>query len=153
MTISTTSVILEGMEILKEITQWEVSYRQPNHTYLVNNKGQVIAYAKWHSNDIMIFKTRDTLNKRYRKFEKSNHSGLSKLLSQFKNEDNQKETKSIFKPEKSENIRIFKVKSKGKDYIVEYNILGKYIICPCIGFSYRRKCKHSEAVAKKLQTA
>ena len=153
MTISTTSVILEGMEILKEITQWEVSYRQPNHTYLVNNKGQIIAYAKWHSNDIMIFKTRDTLNKRYRKFEKSNHSGLSKLLSQFKNEDNQKETKSIFKPEKSENIRIFKVKSKGKDYIVEYNILGKYIICPCIGFSYRRKCKHSEAVAKKLQTA
>ena len=153
MTISTTFVILEGMEILKEITQWEVSYRQPNHTYLVNNKGQVIAYAKWHSNDIMIFKTRDTLNKRYRKFEKSNHSGLSKLLSQFKNEDNQKETKSIFKPEKSENIRIFKVKSKGKDYIVEYNILGKYIICPCIGFSYRRKCKHSEAVAKKLQTA
>ena len=93
------------------------------------------------------------MNKRYRKFEKSNHSGLSKLLSQFKNEDNQKETKSIFKPEKSENIRIFKVKSKGKDYIVEYNILGKYIICPCIGFSYRRKCKHSEAVAKKLQTA
>ena len=83
------------MEILKEITQWEVSYRQPNHTYLVNNKGQIIAYAKWHSNDIMIFKTRDTLNKRYRKFEKSNHSGLSKLLSQFKNEDNQKETKSI----------------------------------------------------------
>ena len=153
MTISTTFVILEGMEILKEITQWEVSYRQPNHTYLVNNKGQIIAYAKWHSNDIMIFKTRDTLNKRYRKFEKSNHSGLSKLLSQFKNEDNQKETKSIFKPEKSENIRIFKVKSKGKDYIVEYNILGKYIICPCIGFSYRRKCKHSEAVAKKLQTA
>jgi hypothetical protein len=153
LTISTTFVILEGMEILKEITQWEVSYRQPNHTYLVNNKGQIIAYAKWHSNDIMIFKTRDTLNKRYRKFEKSNHSGLSKLLSQFKNEDNQKETKSIFKPEKSENIRIFKVKSKGKDYIVEYNILGKYIICPCIGFSYRRKCKHSEAVAKKLQTA
>ena len=153
MTISTTFVILEGMEILKEITQWEVDYRQPNHTYLVNNKGQIIAYAKWHSNDIMIFKTRDTLNKRYRKFEKSNHSGLSKLLSQFKNEDNQKETKSIFKPEKSENIRIFKVKSKGKDYIVEYNILGKYIICPCIGFSYRRKCKHSEAVAKKLQTA
>jgi hypothetical protein len=143
------------MEILKEITQWEVSYRQPNHTYLVNNKGQIIAYAKWHSNDIMIFKTRDTLNKRYRKFEKSNHKELSKLIDQFKSEDNQKESKSksIIKPEKSDNIRLFKVKSKGKDYIVEYNIIGKYIMCPCIGFSYRRKCKHSEAVAKKLQTA
>ena len=95
------------------------------------------------------------MNKRYRKFEKSNHKELSKLIDQFKSEDNQKESKSksIIKPEKSDNIRLFKVKSKGKDYIVEYNILGKYIICPCIGFSYRRKCKHSEAVAKKLQTA
>ena len=155
MTISGTSDILGVMEILKEITNWQVDYRQPNHTYLVNNKNQIIAYAKWHSNDIMIFKSRTKLDTRYRKFEKSNHSGLSKLINQFKSEDNQKESKSnsIIKPEKSDNIRLFKVNSKGKDYIVEYNIIGKYIMCPCIGFSYRRKCKHSEAVAKKLQTA
>ena len=153
MTISTTSDTLEGMEILKEITQWEVEYRQPNHTYLVNNKNQIVAYAKWHSNEIMIFKSRTALNTRYRKFEKSNHSGLSKLINQFKSEDTEKESKSksIIKPEKSNNIRLFKVESKGKEYIVEYNTVGKYIMCPCIGFSYRRKCKHSDAVAKKLQ--
>ena len=154
MTISTTSDTLEGMEILKEITQWEVEYRQPNHTYLVNNKNQIVAYAKWHSNEIMIFKSRTRLDTRYRKFEKSNHSGLSKLINQFKSEDIQKESKSksVIKPEKSDNIRLFKVKSKGKDYIVEYNTVGKYIMCPCIGFNYRRKCKHSDAVAKLVNT-
>ena len=142
------------MEILKEVTQWDVEYRQPNHTYLVNNKNQIVAYAKWHSNEIMLFKSRTTLNTRYRKFEKSNHSGLSKLLSKFKDEDNQKESKSnsIIKPEKSDNIRLFKVNSKGKDYIVEYNAKVKQVTCPCIGFGYRRKCKHSDAVFKLVNT-
>ena len=139
------------MEILKEVTQWDVEYRQPNHTYLVNNKGQIIAYAKWHSNDIMIFKSRSTLDKRYRKFEKTSHKALSKLIPQFISEDNNQKEKVV--SFKSNNIRTFKVKSKQKEYIVEFNKIGKYITCSCIGFCYRRKCKHSEAVAKKLQTA
>jgi len=139
------------MEILKEITQWDVEYRQPNHTYLVNNKGQIVAYAKWHSNDIMVFKSRSTLDKRYRKFEKSNHKALSKLMPQFISEDNNQKEKVV--SFKSNNIRLFKVLSKGKEYIVEFNKIGKYITCPCIGFGYRRKCKHSDAVAKKLQCA
>jgi hypothetical protein len=139
------------MEILKEVTQWDVDYRQPNHTYLVNNKGQIIAYAKWHSNEIMIFKSRSTLDKRYRKFEKSNHTGLSKLLSKFAKEDNvEKQNKPV--QLKSNKIRTFKVTSKGKDYIVEFNTIGKYITCPCIGFGYRRKCKHADAVSKLVST-
>jgi hypothetical protein len=139
------------MEILKEVTQWDVEYRQPNHTYLVNKKGQIVAYAKWHSNEIMIFKSRSTLDKRYRKFEKSNHTGLSKLLSKFKNEDNvEKQNKPVSL--KSNNIRTFKVKSKQKEYIVEFNKIGKYITCSCIGFGYRRKCKHSDAVLKYVST-
>ena len=138
------------MEILKEITQWEVDYRQPNHTYLVNNKNQIVAYAKWHSNEIMVLKSRTTLNTRYRKFEKSNHKELSKLIKQFESEDNQKEEKQ--KIIKSDNVRLFNVKSKGKNYIVEYNVKGKFITCPCIGYSYRRKCKHADAVAKLVNT-
>jgi len=138
------------MEILKEITNWQVDYRQPNHTYLINNKNQIIAYAKWHSNDIMIFKTRSVLNKRYRKFEKVNHSGLSKLINQFKSEDNKSENKSTTFT-KSINTRIFKVKSKDKEYNVEYNTLGHYFVCSCVGFGYRRKCRHVDAVAKKIQ--
>jgi hypothetical protein len=138
------------MEILKEITQWDVEYRQPNHTYLVNNKGQIVAYAKWHSNDIMVFKSRSTLDKRYRKFEKSNHKALSKLMPQFISEDNNQKEKVVLS--KSNNVRLFKVLSKGKEYIVEFNKIGKYITCPCIGFGYRRKCKHSDAVSKLVNT-
>jgi hypothetical protein len=137
------------MEILKEITQWVADYRQPNHTYLVNKKGQIIAYAKWHTNDVMVFDSRRVLDKRYRKFVKDNHKGLSKLAKQFAAED------TLEKPEKekivkSNNVRLFKVKSNDKEYDVQYNISGKFLTCSCVGFGYRRKCKHIDAVAKKI---
>jgi hypothetical protein len=137
-----------GMEIVKEITQWNVEHRQPNHTYLLNKKGQIVAFAKWHGNEIDILKSRATLDKRYRKFEKSNHAGLSQLIPQFISEDKVNIKKDI-------NIRTFKIKSKEKDheYIVEYNTLTKKTICSCIGYSYRGKCKHSEYVAKKQQSS
>jgi hypothetical protein len=138
------------MEILKEVTQWNVDYRQPNHTYLVNKKGQIVAYAKWHSNEIDIINSRHTLNKRYRKFVVDNHKGLSKLIPQFISEDNEKKEKVIFS--KSNNIRRFKVKSKDREYIVEFNKISKNITCQCIGYSYRRKCKHADAVSKLVIT-
>ena len=138
------------MEILKEVTQWDVDYKQPNHTYLVNKKGQIIAYAKWHSNDIMVFKSRSRLDKRYRKFEKSNHKLLSELIPQFKSED-KPEKEEVIKPTKT--VRIFKVKSNEKEYTVSFNTISKSIMCSCTGFGFRRKCKHSDAVAKLQQGA
>lgn len=138
------------MEILKEVTQWDVDYKQPNHTYLVNKKGQIIAYAKWHSNDIMVFKSRSRLDKRYRKFEKSNHKLLSQLIPQFKSED-KPEKEEVIKPTKT--VRIFKVKSNEKEYTVSFNTISKSIMCSCTGFGFRRKCKHSDAVAKLQQGA
>ena len=138
------------MEILKEVTQWDVDYKQPNHTYLVNKKGQIIAYAKWHSNDIMVFKSRSRLDKRYRKFEKSNHKLLSELIPEFKSED-KPEKEEVIKPTKT--VRIFKVKSNEKEYTVSFNTISKSIMCSCTGFGFRRKCKHSDAVAKLQQGA
>lgn len=136
------------MEIVREITQWDVKYRQPNHTYLLNKKGQIVAYAKWHGEEINILKSRVNLDKRFRKFEKTNHSGLAKLIPEFKTEDNIEFKKDI-------NIRIFKIKSKhnNNEYIVEYNTISKITNCSCIGYSYRAKCKHSDYVAKKQQLA
>jgi len=130
------------MEILKEVTQWDCDYQAPNHTYLVNNKNQIIAYAKKHSNNITILKSRINLDKRYRKFIKDNHSSLSKLIIKYKSEDN------IIIPD---NTRVFNVKSNNR----EYTVLLKYnnYTCNCIGFGYRGKCKHSEAVAKKQQAS
>ena len=62
-----------------------------------------------------------------------------------------KEEKQNPKNVSSDNIRVFKVKSKQKEYDVEYNILGKYFTCNCIGFGYRRRCKHTEAVEKVVK--
>lgn len=135
------------MEILKEITDWDVDFRQPNHTYLINRKGLVLAYAKWHD-EIHIFQNRQILNKRYRKFVRNNHEGLSKLIKKFEQEENSfTQNKNI----KCPNTRSFKVKSKEKEYIVQYNTLTKYFSCSCVGFGYRRKCKHVESVSKKLE--
>lgn len=134
------------MEILKEITNWQVDFRQPNHTYLVNNKNQIVAYAKWHTNEIDILKSRTVLDKRYRKFTTDNHSELSKLIPQFKHEDIKKEKEKDIIPA---NSRVFKVKSKEKEYTVVLN--NNRFTCTCTGFGFRRKCKHVEAVAKKQQ--
>ena len=135
------------MEILKEITTWKGCAIQPNHTYLINNRGHIIAYAPWHNDVITVFKTTIPLNKRYRKFIKDDHSELSKLITESENTEHKN---VINKPK--ENVRIFKVKSKDNEYIVEQNILSNYYNCSCIGFGYRRKCRHVDAVAKKIQS-
>lgn len=45
-------------------------------------------------------------------------------------------------------FRAFKVESKGKAYIVGIQS-GKFV-CNCTGFSYRKTCSHSQAVAKRV---
>ena len=135
------------MKILKEISDWSVEYRQPNHTYLVNSKNQIVAYAKWHSQkDVLIFQSRNQLDKRYRKFIEVSHRALEKIAKTIKDELPEKE--QVIKP--TEDIRVFNVKSKGKVYAVTFNKNSKQVVCGCIGFNYRRYCKHSDAVAKKL---
>ena len=126
------------MEIIKETTKWQSDFAVPNHTYLLNNKGRVIAYLSEKSNTVFQLKSGFILNKRYRTFIKVNNPALSKVAKSFKEEID------IIKP----NVRIFNVKSKDKDYRVEYD--NGLISCGCIGFGYRGKCKHAEAVSKQL---
>jgi hypothetical protein len=49
--------------------------------------------------------------------------------------------------------RIFKVKSKCKGSV--YNVIMKNgnISCDCIGFQFRKSCKHSDAIKKFIQNA
>ena len=126
------------MEIIKETTKWQSDFVVPNHTYLLNNKGRVIAYLSDKSNQVIQLKSGFILNKRYRKFIKVNNPALSKIAESFKEEVD------IIKP----NVRVFNVKSKDKNYRVEYD--NGLISCGCIGFGYRGKCKHAEAVSKQL---
>lgn len=132
------------MKILKEITaDWNIdSATLPNHTYLLNSKGQIVAFAKLDGNDITELKSRIYLDKRYRKFVESKHAGLSKLIPKYSKQEKQAD----IKPEYD---RLFKVKSKDKEYqvILKNNRLS----CSCAGFTFRGKCKHITAVAEKQQ--
>ena len=141
---------MERMEIIREITQWQVDFRQPNHTYLINAKNQIVAYAKWHSKtDIQVFKSRNVLDKKYRKFEIVKHASLSKLIPKFQHEDKKEAAEKIMP---SENIRVFNVKSKSKNktYVVTFSKISKQISCGCTGFGYRMTCSHVKAVSNKL---
>jgi hypothetical protein len=133
------------LKIVKEITVWNgIEYRPPNHTYLLNSKNQIIAFAKWHGDEIDELKSRISLDKRYRKFVEDDHPGLSELFQKYKAEDTSEEKQEQFKPVYE---RTFKVKSKGKEYIVGF--ANNQLTCSCIGFGYRRKCKHADVVKKQ----
>jgi predicted nucleic acid-binding Zn finger protein len=121
------------LEILKETTVWSDG-SNANHTYLLDGT-KIIAYAKSSDNSVQVLRTQIKIDKRYRTFIKAKHFGLQNLI------------KST--PTKS-NTRVFKVKSKEKEYFVE---LSDYnYTCTCTGFNFRGKCKHIDAVAKKQQT-
>ena len=55
------------MEAVKEITEWKVDFRQPNHTYLLDGD-KVVAYRPWHTGE-PVWGTHMRFDRRYRKFE------------------------------------------------------------------------------------
>jgi len=129
------------MEIIKEITAWDCEYKVPNNTYLLNNKGKLIAYIKEGEDSINQLKSPLEFSKSRRKFIKIQHDGLSKLIKDEKKDN----TKRII----PKNVQLFNVNSNDKDYTVEVTD-NRYFSCTCIGFGYRNKCKHIEAVKDSL---
>ncbi len=107
------------IQALKEITEWQVDFKQPNHTYLVDGD-KIIAYCPWHTGKPIFSTKKFVLNKRYRKFVEVN-------ARQFK----------YFPTSAKENTKIV-IGSKGDKYIIN---LDKNT-CSCNGFKFRGKCKH-----------
>lgn len=58
------------MILAKEVTKWDVEFRQPNHTYLMSDsKSKIYGYFKWHNpKDFTMFKKPIRFDTRYRKF-------------------------------------------------------------------------------------
>ena len=56
------------LQVIKEVTVWDVDFRQPNHVYLMDGD-KVLAYQKWGEGEPIYFDTKRKLDKRYRKFE------------------------------------------------------------------------------------
>ena len=104
------------LEILKETTVWSDG-SNANHTYLLDGS-KIIAYAKYSDNSVQVLRTQIKIDKRYRTFIKTKHFGLENIIKSS--------------PTKS-NIRVFKVKSKEKEYSLtspgEVSILFDWIGC------------------------
>lgn len=48
------------------------------------------------------------------------------------------------------NVRAFRVKSTNKQSEYLVTVVGKKVECNCPGYTYRHKCKHADAVRKKV---
>ena len=104
------------MRAIKEITEWDIAYRMPNHTYLVDGD-KAIAYTPWHDGEAVYFDHPLTLVKSYRKFIELKDNPFDVQI-------------------KSNLIEV--QGSKGQVYHVDPD-KGS---CTCTGYSFRGKCKH-----------
>lgn len=58
-----------ALEVIKEVTEWAVDYRQPNHVYLMSGE-RAVGYQKWGEGKPIYYTTKQKLDKRGRKFVK-----------------------------------------------------------------------------------
>ena len=105
------------MQILEEVTKWEVYYRQPNHVYLLDGD-KIVAYQKWGNGDVEYLPNPIRLDRRGRKFVEVKSNAF------------------IINEVKSKLITI--TGSKGNTYQVDPDAST----CTCPGFTFRNTCKH-----------
>lgn len=115
------------MILAKEITIWDVEYRQPNHTYLMNDSmDKIIGYFKWNNpKDFTKFKNPIMFDTRYRKFE---------IVQRYEEKTNNKRWKIL----------------GSKDHVYYVEETDKGMTCTCVGYKYHSKCKHIEQVKNEL---
>lgn len=113
------------MEALREVTVWDVDFRQPNHIYLFDGS-KVLAYIKWGEGEPIYFKTPGKFDKRGRKFVKADIN--------------------LFGPVQTESKLIEFTGSTGGTYYVDPDAKT----CTCPGYSFRGRCKHVEKVLDNM---
>lgn len=72
MALTFTTTAGGNMVLVKETTVWkDITYRQPNHTYLMNDSmSKVYGYFKWHNpKDFEMLKNPIRIDRRYRTFK------------------------------------------------------------------------------------
>ena len=122
------------LKVFKEVTEdWDVDYRLPNHTYLMNGD-VVVAYKPWHEDPIQHLKSgKVKLDRRYRKFKE-----LPFVAADWEMEE-----------EKAPSNIVIVEGSKGNTYEVDVEAET----CSCPGFTFRGKCKHIELARSRLALA
>lgn len=119
------------LKIFQEVTEWKgVSYRQPNHVYLMDGD-RAYAYSKWGESEPEYFRTPTRLDRRGRKFieVKKNSWGFNLRINTVEEEKPQGRTWEV-------------AGSKGNTYTV--SLLDGRWSCTCPGATFRGACKHIE---------
>ena len=80
-------------KILKETTVWNCEYTVYNHIYLLDPENRILAYYNVKDKTIHKSNSPYVIDKRYRKFIETKHTGLSKLIP--KNYQKEKRQESI----------------------------------------------------------
>lgn len=109
------------MIAVQETTKWDVEYRKPNHTYLLDGD-KIIAYIKWSEGEPEYLKTPLRIDKRGRTFVELKNNPFKVKI-------------------KSELIKV--IGSKGDTYFVDPDNKT----CTCSGFQFRGTCKHLKSVS------
>jgi hypothetical protein len=105
------------MEAVREITQWDVDYRQPNHIYLLDGD-RIRACINWGEGPVEWMSGTIKLDRRGRKFEPVEIS--------------------LFDIKEAKSSTISVQGSKGQIYQVD----PEAGTCTCPGFTFRGNCKH-----------
>jgi len=120
------------MEIIKEITEWV----WPNHIYLLDDKGYLIAYVKAGQEELNRV-SRVPFSKTGRKFVEDDIQCLVEYGLMY--------NAPIVKSPVELTFPSWTVDgSKGNTYIVE--LIGDKYHCNCAGYGFRGKCRHSEQI-------
>lgn len=130
-----------SLKIMEEITVWDVSYRQPNHVYLMSGD-KALAYVPWGQGRPVYFRTFHRIDRRGRKFVEVKKNTWGFDLSIRVDTDPQEPSQPAG--------QIWQVNgSKGKIYTV--NLYNGQWACTCPGFQFRRQCRHISEQQEKEQ--
>lgn len=123
------------LKIVKEVTEWRVPYRQPNHVYLMSGD-RVLAVSKWGKEPPQYLKTQSRMDRRGRRFieEKKNLWGFDMQVQVLADDKPQAQTWEV-------------PGSKGNTYTVSLQA-GRYD-CTCPGATFRGHCRHIELIRKE----
>ena len=115
------------MKVMREVTDWAVDYRQPNHVYLMKGD-RALAYVPWGKGKVMRLRAPLRLDLRGRRFaEVPDQWGM---LEQHQDDVG---------------IRTWPVQgSRGDTYTV--SLEDNRWTCTCPGHGFRGRCRHVDEV-------
>ncbi len=128
------------VKIVKEVTDWKVPYRQPNHVYLMSGD-RVLAMSRWGEGRPEYFANPNRIDRRGRKFVE-----VKKNLWKF-----DLSTRLDLAEEQAQpRGETWEVEgSKGNRYTVSWDS-GRWS-CTCPGHGFRGRCRHVDEVSASVQ--